>query len=44
MAIRPNVAVGALADILRCGSYVRCTPKSGHCGKGDPAIANDLWR
>ena len=27
MAIRPNVAVGSLADILRCDSDVRFTPQ-----------------
>ena len=30
MAIRPNVAVGSLADILRCDRDVRFTPNSGH--------------
>ena len=27
---RSYVRSGSLADILRCGSYVRFTPKSGH--------------
>jgi hypothetical protein len=30
----PRRRFGSLADILRCGSHVRFTPKSGHSLKG----------
>ena len=32
-SVPPNVRFGSLADILRCDSHVRFTPKSGLSGR-----------